>query len=243
MPDAGTPFAKRLTTGRFYWTPTGQSYEEDLGNVLKFKRADRTEAVEHLASVGGVRQVDASFIHTIAYGYLFTLDEYVDRVLLLLQKAQGPLVSSDSPGISGGTVVWNDVVSGGTYSVGNQHLSSVAVTVGGIAKTPGIDYSVDLPAGRLTLLSNGSIPAGSTVNVVFNALPYSYRQILSARQPTLTGSGAFYEYDQQSPVIRAEHRFNGSIWVNGDSEEQTTGFRTVDLHVQCWSPPMIRERS
>ncbi len=243
MPDPGTPLTKRLTTGRLYFTPTGQAYEEDLGNVLKFKRMDRTETVEHLASIGGVRQVDASFVHTLAFGYLFTLDEYVDRVVLLLQKGQGPLTPVTTSGITNGTQTINGVVPGATYPLGANHLSSLAVSVAGTPKTVGLDFTVDLATGRFTILSSGTIPAGASVTATFTALPYTYRPILSARQPTLQGSVAFYEYDQQSPVIRAEHRFSGSLWVNGDSEEQTTGFRTLDLHVQCWSAPIINERA
>ncbi len=242
MPDAGTPPAKRLTTGRLYFTPTGQGYEEDLGNVVKFRRMDRTETVEHLASVGGVRLVDASYVHTLAFGYLFTLDEYVDRLLLLLQKAQGPLVSTDIPGISNGSLHLTGVVPGGTYPIGASPLSSLTASLAGVPKTLGADFSVDLAAGRLTVLSQGTIPAGADLTVQFTALPSSYRAITSGRQPTLQGALAFYEYDQQSTAVRAEHRFSGSLWVNGDSEEQTTGFRTAELHVQCWSPPIIRER-
>ena len=242
MPDAGNPLAKRLTTGRLYFTPPGQGYEEDLGNVAKFKRMDRTEAVEHLTSVGGVRIVDASYIHTLAFGYLFTLDEYVDRLLLLLQKAQGPLVATDSPGVSNGSIQLTSVVPGGTYPVGASHLSNLTVSLAGVPKTLGADYSIDLAAGRLTILSTGTIPSGANLSVQFVALPYSYRSLTSGRQPTLQGALAFYEYDQQSTAVRAEHRFSGSLWVNGDSEEQTTGFRTVELHVQCWTAPVIHER-
>lgn len=243
MPDPGNPLTKRLTTGRLYFTPTGQAYEEDLGNVLKFKRMDRTETVEHLASIGGVRQVDASFVHTLAFGYLFTLDEYVDRVVLLLQKAQGPLATITSTAVSNGTQSINGVVPGATYPLGVNNLSSLVVSVGGTPKAVGIDYTVDLATGRFTVLTSGTIAAGANVTATFTAQPYSFRAVVSARQPTLQGSIAFYEYDQQSPVIRAEHRFSGSLWVNGDSEEQTTGFRTLDLHAQCWSAPIIHERA
>jgi hypothetical protein len=36
--------------------------------------------------------------------------------------------------------------------------------------------------------------------------------------------------------------FSGTAWINGDSEEQTTGFRTVDLNVTATSAPTINER-
>lgn len=242
MPDPGSPLSRRITTGRLYFTPTGQTFEEDLGNVVKFKRSDRTETIEHLASTGGVRLVDATYVHTLAFGYLFTLDEYVDRVLMLLQKASGPLPVASAAATSNVAVTFPGITPGATYPVGVKNLTQLALSADGLSKVVGLDYTVDLATGRFTVLNSGTIASGATVLVSYSASPCAFRTVVSGRQPTLQGSAAFYEYDQMSPIVRAEHLFSGSLWINGDSEEQTTGFRTLDLHVQCSSPPIIHER-
>ena len=242
--DVGTIGAKRISTGRLYFKPTGSAYELDLGNVVKWKRNDKTETVDHMASKNGVRIVDATTVHTLGFGYLFTLDEYSDQVVAALQKAgvSVPIAATTVNAVSSGTASVASAVIGATYSVGAINLATLTVSVGGTAKVSGVDYLADLGAGRFTVLQGGGISAADALSVTYTAPQYKKKVVTSATLPTLLGTFAFYETDQISSIVRAEHTFSGSAWINGDSEEQTTGFRTVDLNVTATSAPVINER-
>jgi hypothetical protein len=248
--DAGTFAVKRITTGRLYFRPNGASYEEDLGNVVKWKRNDRTERIEHLASAGGVRRVDMCVVHTVAFGYLITVDEYTDPIVQLLQKTRLAFTQS-VPAATGRAIAIPVAIPGKVYPLNAQNVANVAVTQGATTLLPGSDYLVDAAAGRLTLLASGpnaGALTGASLTVTFNQLPWGFINLPSGDTPTLQGTFTLVEYDQQSstpgavPIVRAVHTLAGSADVNGDSEDQTTAFRSVDIHLCCWNPPVVQER-
>ena len=98
-PQPGSVAVKRATTGRLYFTDqlTPGVYdggEIDLGNVVKWKRKNKTETVEHMKSEGGVRIVDDERVHTRIRIRLHALDEFGPTALELIQR---PMRTRPSP--------------------------------------------------------------------------------------------------------------------------------------------------
>jgi hypothetical protein len=252
FPFPGSPKTKRITTGRAYFIPTG-GVETDLGNVVKFQRTDKRDSTQHYASKAGVRQVDAEVVHTVMFGYRFTLDEYTDELAALLQ-------SSAPVGVSGNTVVSapsspftiTHVQLNKVYNLGGVGLTSVVVTDTTASSTlvNGLDYIVDLVAGRIQFLGSGNVTGGDgvstgdAISVAITGGGWTKRSYASATLPTVLGSFVFYETDQNGAEPRAVHTCGSvSIVVGQESEEQTTGFRTVDITVTCLVAPTVDEVS
>ncbi|MCW5558120.1 MAG: hypothetical protein KIT22_09865 [Verrucomicrobiae bacterium] len=240
LPIPGELASKRLTTGRLYFQPSGSSSEIDLGNVTKWKRTDRSDTVEHMASAGGFRIVDATYVHTIGFGYIFTVDEYVATVLELRAKALTGSQQTVAAAATGTTVTLANVVLGRAYPVGSAlGVTIESVAVGAVTKTA---WSFNTSTGRLTILEGGDITANDSVVVTYRATGGSYTRHFSGRSPLRTGNFTFFEHDQISPLPRAIHVWSGIMWVNDDFEQTMEAFGTVDLHCPCNSRPVVDER-
>jgi hypothetical protein len=247
FPFPGQPQTRRLTTGRLYFNPAGAPGLVDMGNVVKFQRQDKRDTIEHYASRGGVRMVDAEIVHTLKYAYRFTLDEYTDTLAALLQNTAPVTPAGNTPAPAPASPVsLGPVRRGFTYDLGAVGLAAVAVSnvTTGKPLTPGLDVAVDLIAGKLSVIGSGAVSDGDTLSAALTAGPVAvYRAYASGTVPTAAGAFSFYETDQGNPAPRAIHTFTGSATVQNESEEQTTGFRTVDLMVVCTSAPLVMERS
>lgn len=187
FPFPGQPQTKRITTGRLYFTATGSPAAVDLGNVVKFQRVDKRDTIEHYASKGGVRVVDAEVVHTLKYAYRFTLDEYTDALSALIQNS-APVSIAGNVAASAPTspVVLTGVHRGFSYDLGGVGLAAVVVTDTTTARTllAGVDFTVDLAAGKLTPLGSGNVSDGDTLSVAITAgVGANYRTYLSATQP------------------------------------------------------------
>ncbi|MBN8245877.1 MAG: hypothetical protein J0L84_00375 [Verrucomicrobia bacterium] len=245
LPTPGLQAAKRATTGRLYFKPTpaggpATASEIDLGNVVKWKRNDRTETLDHLASVNGVRMVDDTIVHTLGFGYVFTLDEYTTIVLELLQKAAPGALQPTASAAAGTDVTLVDVVLGRSYPIGPEVGVKVsAVKVGAVAKN---SWSFNKDTGRLTILAGGDIAANDDVIVTYEAAGASFTRHASGVEPSREGTFVFVETDQLSTTPRAIHRWAGVMWVNGDAEQTMDAFGTLELNCTCRTAPTVDER-
>lgn len=244
LPTPGIIQAKRVTTGRLYLKPqlspgVFEPYEIDLGNVVKWKRANKTEQVEHMASGDGVRFVDYSHTHTLGWGYVFTLDEYTPSAIERLQKAAEGTTVNQALAAPASTVTINDVVQGFTYSVGKLNVTLESVKVAAAVKT---GYTWNPKTGRITILPGGDIADLADIIVQFGAPAASFTRHVSGSQPNQLGRFSFYESDQHSPLVRAVHTWDGSMSINDDAEQTAEAYGTLELTCICHTPPVLDER-
>lgn len=241
MITVGTSAAKRRTSGRLYFKPTGLSYELDLGNIVDWKRNNKTERATHMASERGVKRVDLEQTHTVGFGYQFGLDEFPDKVVELLQKgAKGSATTQSSA--TGSTASFSSVKQGATYDLGKLNVSNVVITVSAVAKTLDVDYTLDPATGRITILPTGTISDGANVSATFDVAQVVLDNFSSADAVKAEGTFKFYEFDQESATIRAEHSFTGSCWINDDGANDLSNFTKCTLEVTCHSKPAIKQR-
>jgi hypothetical protein len=244
-PQPGSTEAKRITTGRLYFaeqvTPgVFSAAEVDFGNVVKWKRKNATETVQHMRSADGVRIVDDERVHTLGFGYVFTLDEFTPTALEMIQKAAGDVAVAQAAVAPGGTVTINGVIQGYTYNIGKASVTIESVKIAAATKT---GYTYDPRTGRITITPGGDIPDVSNIIVTYNAPALNFARRTSGVQPRRVGRFTFWEADQDSPDARAIHTFIGSAWVDADSEQDAAVFGSFELNLTCQTPPVIDERS
>ncbi|MFO1461266.1 MAG: hypothetical protein U1G08_17920 [Verrucomicrobiota bacterium] len=243
-PQPGSVAAKRITTGRLYFqeqiTPgVFDTLEYDLGNVVKWKRRNTTETVPHQKSENGVRIVDDEHVHSLAFGYVFNLDEFSPLALEVLQKSSGDADVTQAAVAPGTTVTINDVVQGGTYNVGKTGITIESVKVGATAKT---GFTYNPRTGRITITEGGDIADLADIIVTYGAAALNFSRRVSGDKARRVGRMTFFELDQESDVPRAIHTFVGSIWIDADSEQDAATWGSFELNVTCQTPPVIDER-
>lgn len=243
-PQPGSTAAKRQTTGRLYFAVQGapgvfSNYEVDLGNVVKWRRKNTTETVQHMKSEGGVRIVDDERVHSIGFGYLFTLDEFGPFALELIQKTNTDTTVTQAAVAPGSTVTINDVVQGFTYNIGKIGVAIESVKVGAVAKT---GYTYHPATGRITITEGGDIADLADIVITYGAAGSNFSRRTSGSLVRRVGRFTFFEQDQESETPRAVHVFVGSAWVDADSEQDAQNFGTFELNVTCQTPPVIDER-
>lgn len=243
-PQPGSVAVKRATTGRLYFAEQGvpgvfSTGELDLGNVVKWKRRNKTETVEHMKSEGGMRIVDDERVHTLAFGYVFTLDEYSPLALELIQKTDRDTTVTQAAVAPGTTLTINDVVPGMTYNIGKIGVTIDSVKVGAATKT---GYTYDPATGRITITEGGDIADLNDIIITYGAAAANFSRRTSATSPRRVGRFTFFEADQESATPRAIHTFVGSMWVDADGENQVPEYNTFELNVTCQTAPVIDER-
>ncbi|MBN8247468.1 MAG: hypothetical protein J0L84_08500 [Verrucomicrobia bacterium] len=244
LPVPGTLAAKRSVTGRLYFkerlSPGALAAEEtDLGNVLKWKRTNKTETLEHMASRDGIRVVDDTMVHTLGWGYTFTLDEFGELALALIAKALGGTTVTQAAVAAASTVTINDVVQGFSYYIGKVNVVLENVKVGAALKT---GYTFNPATGYITILPGGDIADLADIIVQYSAAAATFSRFTAGDTPQRRGVFRFYEQDQNSRVVRAIHTWEGNMWVNEDAEQTAEAYGTFELNCSCSTPPVVDER-
>lgn len=241
MITVGSSAAKRRTSGRLYFKPSGLTYELDLGNIVDWKRNNKTERATHMASEKGVKRVDLEQTHTVGFGYQFGLDEFPDKVMELLQKGTKGTATTQASGTAG-SASFTAVKQGATYDLGKFNVTNVVIQVSAVTKTLDVDYTLDPATGRITILPTGSIADAANVSATFDHAQVILDNFTSADAVKAEGTFKFYEYDQESATIRAEHSFTGSCWINDDGTNDLSNFTKCTLEVTCHSKPAMKQR-
>jgi len=244
LPLSGDRAAKRRTTGRLYFkqrlAPGVLAAEDnDLGNVVKWKRTNRTDTVEHMASRDGIRVVDDTEVHTLGWGYTFTLDEFTDLALALIGKSFGGQAYTQATVPAASTVTINDVVPGFSYWIGKVNVTLENVKVGAALKT---GYTFNPATGYITILPGGDIADLADIIVQYSAAASEFTRYTAGESPQRRGVFRFFEQDQISRLVRAVHTWEGNMWVNEDAEQTAEVQGTFDLNCHCATPPVVDER-
>lgn len=238
----GSPFQRKVTTGRLYAAFPGLAGLFDLGNVDKFNQANDHREVEHLGSVNGVVVRDEARVSVLNYGYDFTLSEFPDMVQQILQQNASPTNKATAAAVTAASATVSSVVLGRSYQL-PYNLANVTVAVSAVNKTLGTDYLLDAVNGVLTVIPGGGIAAAANLTITYDAGAYTQVTFNSGTDATFYGTFTFYENDQLSGGPRNVHTWSGTITIpKGAGESDGQKYRTVDAHCVCWTRPVVQDR-
>lgn len=239
----GTSDTRRLTSGKLLLLKTGATGEIDFGNIISWKRNNKTERVSHMTSANGIKLQDFEKTKSIAFAYTFVLDEHLDTVKELLQKGtKGTATTQASVTAPTGTASFSSVKQGTTYDLGKLNVNTVVVTVSAVAKVVDVDYALDAATGRIRIIQGGGIADAANVSVTFGCAATTLDAFTSADQVKHEGAFTFYEYDQESTTIVEEHKFTGSCYINDAGDNNMDDFSKCTLEVVCHTKPVLRSR-
>jgi hypothetical protein len=99
---------------------------------------------------------------------------------------------------------------------GIRSVSNVVVEVGGAAKVPDTDYTVDPELALITIIKGGTIAAGADVEVTFDRAARSREQIISGttqiegilRYIAYNGEGANFDYYMPKVSLSSDGEFS-----------------------------------
>lgn len=257
----GHSSTKRKTSGRLLMRLTYPTEliipangEYDFGNIVSWKRNNKTDRVEHHKSANGVRMVDYEETGTLKFGYQFMCDEHLQLATMLRQKGKTGGATATTIAGTGITATFTGVDPGAVYNLGRYNVRSVVVTVAASTKVQGVDYEVDALTGRIRILATGSIIAGDNVSVTFNCEVGLATRYLAGTLPRMEGYFTFFEYSQwnyktQPPVLFeasldgpvAEHKWYGSVWISDEGDNNLQGFNQFTVECTCHQAPDIIE--
>ena len=243
QPNLGQAALKRRSVGKLVFYPGATpTVGYDAGNVVKWSHNDKRDRAQSMSNdlAAAAAVTVREDVHTLSYGYKFTVDEWTDFLrMLVANNLTAPAADSQSSATAA-TVSITAPLAGRTYDLGKRDvtITSVIVTTGSVALVAGTDYAVDLASGQITFFATQT-----TTVVTFNAAALARRKFTAGgANPTVYGTFLFFEYDQMSSSARAEHSFSGNVTVASQTGETEKDFRDAALEVTCWGVPVIRER-
>ena len=243
QPALGQAALKRRSVGRLVFYPSATpTVGYDAGNLPKWSHNDKRDRSQSMSNDLGAAAavVMREDVHTLGYGYKFTVDEWTDFLRMLVANGLGTQSADTQASATGSSVSLTTPQAGRTYDLGKRDvtITSVTVTSGSVLLVAGVDYVVDRPSGQITFLSTKT----DTV-VLLDAAALARRKFTPGGvNPTIYGNFLFFEYDQMGTSVRAEHAFSGNIVVASQNGEDEKTFRDASLEVTCWSVPVIKER-
>lgn len=227
----------KLTTGRLFWTPLGETSWIDLGNAVKYKRMEEVKRISHERHEDGFAQVDFELPNVVKSGWQFTFDEFFGERLKLLHLSKDGVASQVNGGgptpiaafASASLAVGRSLAA---LSIGGVHLQGVEVisaSDGVITLVEGTHYAIDRNAGMVTVLSipnpgndwQFSLTWTARINERFTALG----QLLTR------GTFRVVEKDQGALTPRNMEDFMGQCFVTAWGEADGSKFEEYQLDI------------
>jgi hypothetical protein len=215
----------RKTTGRLYWTPTGEVGAIDFGNCTSHKVMPEVGRVDHFKHADGVKRVDMSLPNTVKPRRVFTFDEHLGERLRLLHFA-APATEVTQAAAVGLTKVFPfaSLAVGRTYDLGRQSIGACVITKGApiAALVPGLDYVLDAGSGLWTLINNRYLD-GTDFTAEFDCAEVVTLNFEMFSRLLEQGGFTFVETDQLEAVPGSRESLTGTVyvtaWGDGDSEK------------------------
>jgi len=240
---------KEKATTQVLFKRTGATNVVDLGNIIKFAHAPDLQRVEHFTAAvgdagGGYAMADGKLISTVANRYTLTCDEIDHDMLRLLNLTDAATASNQSANASLAVTI-ADVEPGNSYDLGSRGITAHALTFAGDAAVEGTDFSIDYAAGILKILSGGAIVSGDDVAGTINVPAITRKVATSLTDMRATGSVVILQWDQFSEgAPRREIAVSSvELYVTNWGESTHTGFREVQLEINCLVKPVSKERT
>ena len=177
----------------------------DVGNVPSLRVSLETTTVEHKESRSGKRLIDLRLTTENNARVTMTLEKFTKKNLQIL------LFGLESSATSSTTITgeilnknWNTVAVGNVYFTKYPNASALTLKAGATTLVLNTDYTVDLPTGRITILSiSASGPTGTDdLTVDYTAAAYeSVTMFRDAQKPRALKFVGLNTADSERAVI------------------------------------------
>jgi hypothetical protein len=223
----------RLTTGRLYWKPAGETGYIDFGNCTSHKPMPDVQRVDHWKYSGGTKRVDMSSVTSLKPKRIFTFDEHFAATLQLQGFGSAATTVGQAPSVG----VNYDIADatnqiGRAYYVGRIGVSNFVGTVnaGLQALVEGTHYSIDLGSGMVTVLSVAGL-ASDTFNFVFACAGVNVLNFTMFSKLLEQGTFKFLESDQFDAVPAGTENISGTVFVTGWGDGSSDKYQEFTVEV------------
>lgn len=169
----------------------GQRY---IGNTPEINLSSESENLEHFDSDHGIREKDDSVLLSLARNGSFITDHISPANLALFFLGDESVVAVAAATAATDTIA--NVQLGRRYQIGvspstpagARSLTNVVVEVATVAKTEGVDFTVDGATGGITVLAGGTIVAGDDLDITYDTTASSYNRVVTAANAEISGA-------------------------------------------------------
>lgn len=241
MKNLGSPFLRKQATGILLFRRDGASPLINFGNVRMHKMASNIERTKTAVARKGYVEVVEDRPAQIENRWTVGLDEELPDLTRLQLLAGDGVAVSQAAISSDATMSITGANPGESYLIGYdadtapfgiQGLTSCSVK-DGVPTTyvEGVDYTVDLKAGILTILPEGSIAEDTDLTITYQAAAVESLKHTNNSELVVKGTAYFDEYDQHSELPRARYSFPAQILLSnpGDNDGKKQSEFEVEL--------------
>jgi hypothetical protein len=208
---------------------TGQRY---FGNTPALSKNSESETLDHFDADNGIRTKDDSVVLELNRNGSFTTDHISPENLALFFLGEDSVVVQG--GSAGLTYAITDAQKGRRYQIGAtpsvpagvRGLANVVVEVATVAKTAGVDYTVDLTDGGLIILEGGTIADGDDVDVEYDLVATSYNRVVSSDNAEIYG--ALYLKSNNAKGLKQDY-FMPYVQIRPDGDFEMKGEEWQEL--------------
>lgn len=222
-------------------TPTGEMF---IGNCPTISVSIQSETLDHMSSLGGVREIDDSATVSTTRSGTFTTDDVDAENLALFFFGSVGSVSQASGTVTGEAI--NGVTKGRFYQLGTTTANPTgvrnisALTVTGPGGTPtyvlNTDYRADLALGRIEIIPAGAINNAANLLVNYTRSVNTREQVITGNRP-ITGALRFIA-DNPKGVNRDFYMPYVELSPNGDFNIITdSDWQQLPFNIKILKPP------
>lgn len=222
--------------------PEGFRY---IGNTPEFSLTIDSETLDHFSSDEGIREKDDSVPLSVSRTGSFTTDNIDPDNLALFFF--GEKLTLTQAAVTNGTETWVDVLRGRHYQIGRSPTNHVgvrgitpasfamALSGGGEAPVPGVDYVLDPATGMVEILAGSTkITDGADLTITYSSAASTRDRVISGAEPV---EGAM-RYIAKNPKGRdIDYIFPYvKITPNGDYALKGDEWQSIPFNIEALKP-------
>jgi hypothetical protein len=237
----GHPEAHEKLTAKLFWKLSGASGYNDAGNVKDYNDASTRSLVTRPESKTGARFVNDEQADVNHESYTFLLDERVPEQEKLIKLAAA-LADQKQKDTEGATATVESVQPGRWFDFGVFNVANLSVNASKSGpQSEGDDYDVDLPNGRIYIVSGGGISAGEDLNLTFDQPGVDLGRVQTQKSPLFYCDILIEEHNQYHKVWLRRLEFKGYLNVT-EFPAQTGEFGTYRVKATPAGPVTVEKR-
>jgi hypothetical protein len=224
-----TPEHLRLTTGRLFWQPSGESGYIDLGNCTSHSEQPDVQRVDHWKYERGTKRVDHSLVGSLKPKRVFTFDEHFDKSIALQAFAAlaTEVTQAEAAGVAVSITPEPALKAGQSMFLGKEKISNLVVLEDTNPVVEGVDYTVDYGAGIVTILHD----SGEQWDFTFDCEEVTRLNFEMFSKLLTEGTFRFVASDQHSDVPVQNETIRGTAYVTAWGDGTTDKFQEYTVEV------------
>lgn len=230
-------------TGKYLFTPLGDTGAIDLGNLTAVKNALGPKSVEVMLNQRGTSVLARKDTTSVAEVFTINGDQFATPIIPLL--LMGDAAADYSQSSATGAIFNITAKLGRSFPIGAYNVANVVVTVSAATKTLGVDYFLDAYNGLISFpVVAAGIAADASVVVTFDKPALTMEAYTALSKLNRQGSMIVFLEDEYGPPAK-------EIWTAASVQLTTkdfpdaadpSKFRTWAMEMSVFGKPTVNKR-